>query len=337
MDLHPAALLSLLKATEMLFCCALPSAETHLLVEFPMRLVRTLGSHARSRKTAYHIGIFISAYALSQRDYLGGTAAPTKDRASRAERAMDMVEHHTSLADKARSKANLALVFGLLELLRYCRPGEAVDADYDMLLSSAIPLLRHVHSPGDSYVYTIPKSLSDSMLGEQISDILAYGIYHALGKPQISSPIQNEARVGAYLEMLCSQPRNPPSVQAYAFVVESLCRTHSTRSKRICSYLLMSYDLEMLPEDSIYEVLHNRNILDLLFRTAKLSASRDPRTSLFAMSQLWQHITHIIQYKSDIGQSMISGLFPDFAKKNGIAWVLENVCKEAFLDTWLPS
>src|SRR5436305_1324708 len=40
--LHPAALLALVKATAMLFCCASPPAETPQLSVYPTRLVRVL-------------------------------------------------------------------------------------------------------------------------------------------------------------------------------------------------------------------------------------------------------------------------------------------------------
>ncbi|KAF8598464.1 hypothetical protein BDV93DRAFT_609819 [Ceratobasidium sp. AG-I] len=336
-DLHPAALLSLVKATEMLFSCGIPPAESHQLAHYPMRLVRTLSARAHSRKAAYYLGIMLSAHALAQRDYPGWRLKSPLDRGSRAERAIEMIEYHASLTKKASKNATSALLlFGLLELLRYCEPDNVADVDYNMILSTSVPLLRRLTSRWTEYVHTIPWPWSNYILEQQISDILALGMFPALGQPRVAAVAQNEGRVGAYLELLRARPPNPPSVQIYAFVVESLCRVHESELKRICSNLLMLFDVGALSEDGLVEVLRSRKILVLLLGTAVNAITRDPRTSLFAMSQLWQLTRRILLSGSSLERTVITEMFPSLTRRHGTARVLDSVMTKGFQEKWLP-
>jgi hypothetical protein len=296
MKLHPATLISLTKSTGMLFCCTLIRYEPANAVTFPIKLLYAfensfdLYSSRDLNQVKGVIGVLLTTFALSQHDYPGWKKPPPLDHMSRAERAIELNRHYTSLIGPIDDGTTSSLLyFGLLSLLSHSAAYNLADCDYEVIAKT----LGRLPYATDRVIHTLPAPPAFN-LARQTMD----AVHLRLSDP--SGLCKSEAVLGAHLQALWNThqvyQRHAQTGRVYVFLIESFCQTQKQELRNLCFNLLAKFPLPDL-SDTLAEIATERNIISLLLSTLE---SEDITAVMFSMSQLCVLATLVLRSGSEL-------------------------------------
>jgi hypothetical protein len=334
--LHSSALLALLKA-------AAYSGARSSLIEIPkiknarlqMTLVQCLLVLDHDyRSPAYGaIGIALTVFAFSERNYPGWSNPTPLDAHGRLKRAIETIRYYERDPPSSFDSSTSLVLFGLMELLIN---HDSYNLDEVDLGTISQALLHHRLRPSSIDVYSLPQQAFRSDY-EYITEAVIPRIQPA----RDGSFVYSETVRVAFLSALPSTflDKLPQAGQVYMLVLENLRSGESSLIKQTCSNLLsrnLGHSLSILIND-----FKAFNPFELL---VDILESEDERVLPYAMSALWR-ITNLLlrsaQAPSDkelILQAVLShDPFLIARWKLGKAGTFpRTIADMGYLDVWLP-